>query len=109
MKIKKQVLDNHVVDYVPPEVLVQKNERLKRSSLNGKFGMAIVGAISSDPRLVSHYHIFSLWLNLQFILPNVVFKYTKQYLELFANSGVPPKRKLTKFMISENAVVQVDI
>lgn len=34
------------------------------------------------------------------------FKYTPSYLKLFENSGVPPKRKLTKFMITPNAAVQ---
>ncbi len=29
-----------------------------------------------------------------------------QYLDLFKNSGVPPKRKLTKFMVTPNAAVQ---
>ena len=81
-----QVLDNHVIDYVPPEALLEKSNALnnfKERSKEGQFGMALVGAISSDPRL-----------------------YTPQYLELFKNSGVPPKRKLTKFMVSPNAVVQ---
>jgi len=78
-----QVLDNHVIDYIPPEVLIEKSERLRNRTKNGNLGMALVGALSSDPRM-----------------------YTPQYLSLFKNSGVPPKRKLTKFMISENAVVQ---
>jgi large subunit ribosomal protein L3 len=76
-----QVLDNHVIDYVPPSVLVQKGptDRTK----NGQLGMAIVGSLSCDPR-----------------------NFSSEYLELFKNSGVPPKRKLTKFMVSSNAVVQ---
>ena len=28
-------------------------------------------------------------------------------MEIFKNSAVPPKRKLTKFMVTKNAVVQV--
>ncbi|CAF0762340.1 unnamed protein product [Brachionus calyciflorus] len=58
------------------------NNNTKRTK-NGMLGMAIVGAISSDPR-----------------------NYTSQYLDIFRNAGVSPKRKLTKFMISQNAVVQ---
>lgn len=53
-----QVLDNHVIDYIPPEVLVERNNiynnNLKRTK-NGNLGMAIVGAISSDPRNVINY------------------------------------------------------
>jgi len=78
-----QVLDNHVIDYVPPEILMEKSVNLKNRTKEGLLGMAVVGALSSDPRL-----------------------YTSQYLNLFKNSGVPPKRKLTKFMVSENAVVK---
>lgn len=80
-----QVLDNHVIDYVPPEVIMSKsnNSVLKSRTKEGRLGMAIVGALSSDPRL-----------------------YTSSYLKLFENSGVPPKRKLTKFMITPNAAVQ---
>jgi len=77
-----QVLDNHVVDYVPPSVLQEKSS-LKNRTKDGLLGMALVGAVSIDPRL-----------------------YTTQYVDLFQNSGVPPKRKLTKFMITENAAVQ---
>lgn len=78
-----QVLDNHVIDYVPPEALLEKSINLRKRTKEGLYGMAIVGAMSSDPRL-----------------------YTPQYLDLFKNCGVPPKRKLTKFMITENAACQ---
>lgn len=47
-----KVLDNHVIDYIPPEVLVDKSERLKSRTKNGQLGMALVGALSSDPRMV---------------------------------------------------------
>jgi hypothetical protein len=73
--------------------------------------MAIVGALSSDPRLVMiiQYSLEFNFLKVIFIKTENFFKYTPQYLGLFKNSGVPPKRKLTKFMISPNAVVQVKI
>lgn len=50
-----KVLDNHVIDYVPPEVIMSKsnNELLRKRTKESRLGMAIVGAISSDPRLVS--------------------------------------------------------
>ena len=95
-------MDNHVIDYVPPEVLVEKNSRLKTLSKVGKYGMMLVGALSSDPRLVSIST--SLFLFLIKFFKN--FKYTPQYLKLFENSGVPPKRKLTKFMVTPNAIVR---
>jgi hypothetical protein len=44
-----------VIDYVPPEVLIEKSNEMnnfKARSKEGLLGMAIVGAISSDPRLV---------------------------------------------------------
>ncbi len=47
-----KVLDNHVIDYIPPNILVQKGtvDRTK----NGLLGMAIVGALSCDPRNVKN-------------------------------------------------------
>lgn len=49
-----KVLDNHVIDYVPPEVILAKssNPQLRNRTKDGLLGMAIVGALSSDPRLV---------------------------------------------------------
>ena len=50
-----QVLDNHVIDYVPPEVLIERSNiynKNRQRTKEGKLGMAIVGAISSDPRNV---------------------------------------------------------
>jgi hypothetical protein len=46
-----QVLDNHVIDYIPPSIYIQKDK--DNRSKNGLFGMAIIGAISADPRLVN--------------------------------------------------------
>lgn len=48
-----KVLDNHVIDYIPPEILMEKSENLKKRTKDGLLGMAIVGAMSSDPRLVN--------------------------------------------------------
>ena len=50
-----QVLDNHVIDYVPPEVLIERSNiynKNKKRTKDGFLGMAIVGAVSSDPRNV---------------------------------------------------------
>lgn len=50
-----KVLDNHVIDYVPPEVLLEKSVSLKKRTKEGLYGMAVVGALSSDPRLVNNF------------------------------------------------------
>lgn len=49
-------MDNHVIDYIPPEVLIEKSERLRNRTKNGNLGMALVGALSSDPRMVCFKH-----------------------------------------------------
>jgi hypothetical protein len=49
-----KVLDNHVIDYIPPVILMEKSENLKKRTKDGQLGMTIVGALSSDPRLVSN-------------------------------------------------------
>lgn len=77
-----QVLDNHVIDYLPPDKFAQ-TLRVKDDWVRNKYGAVIVGALSCDPSM-----------------------FTKQYNELFAESGVPPKRKLTRFLVTPEAAVQ---
>ena len=57
--MSQKVLDNHVIDYVPPEVILAKssNPQLRSRTKDGLYGMAIVGALSSDPRLVSQSYM----------------------------------------------------
>ncbi len=58
------MIDNHVIDYVPPEVLLEKGNAMnnfKERSKEGLLGMAIVGAVSSDPRLVKQHFPRSLF------------------------------------------------
>jgi large subunit ribosomal protein L3 len=50
-----QILDNHVIDYIPPEIVVTKGEKNKTYSRNGTYGMQLVGALSTDPRKVGFY------------------------------------------------------
>ncbi|KAI8746504.1 39S ribosomal protein L3, mitochondrial-like [Biomphalaria glabrata] len=76
-----QVLDNHVINYVPPEVYATYPSHLPHH--RQKFGLQIVGALSSDPRMFS-----------------------KPYNNLFIKAGVPPKRWLTRFLITPNAACQ---
>lgn len=70
-----QIVDNHVVKYTPPEewrpAHVPKHKQL------GKFGCVLVGAESTDPSLL-----------------------TKEYCGLFKDSGVMPKRILSRFVVS---------
>ncbi|PVD20374.1 hypothetical protein C0Q70_18528 [Pomacea canaliculata] len=75
-----QILDNHVIRYTPPE------EAAKTAGwhpLWRKFGSVVVGALSSDPR-----------------------QFKKSYNSLFAEAGVPPKQKLTRFLVTPNAAIQ---
>ena len=77
-----QVLDNHVIGYIPPEEFA-KSPRYKNRHWGEGYGCQIVGALSCDP------HMFN-----------------PSYLDLFKESGVPPKRKLTRFLVTPNAAVQ---
>ncbi|BFZ13453.1 hypothetical protein BsWGS_16492 [Bradybaena similaris] len=76
-----QVLDNHVINYVPPEVYATYPSH--RPHQWQRFGLQIVGALSCDPR-----------------------QFSKAYNNLFAKAGVPPKRWLTRFLITPDAAVQ---
>lgn len=100
-----------MIDYVPPEVLIERNNLYNNNTnrtKEGKLGMALVGAISSDPRNVRfNFELRNKFFNKKIIFLTKISKFSAQYLELFKNSGVPPKRKLTKFMITQNAIVQV--
>ena len=73
-----QVVDNHVVRYIPPEV-VKRNYGEKY----GDFGFLIVGAEGVDPQ-----------------------QYTKEYCGLFAESGLLPKLKISRFTVSPQAQLQ---
>lgn len=46
-----------MIDYIPPEVLMEKSQRLKSRTKDGQLGMALVGALSSDPRMVLLFKI----------------------------------------------------
>jgi len=78
-----QVLDNHVIRYVPPEVYTTYPGFKYRKLKPDKYGAVIVGALSVEP-----------------------FRFTGGYCALFNEAGVPPKRKLTSFLVTPNAAVQ---
>lgn len=76
-----QVIDNHVIRYTPPD-------KFKESAgwmpwWGDRFGAVVVGALSCEP-----------WA------------YTKAYNNLFAEAGVPPKRRLTRFLVTPDAAIQ---
>ncbi|XP_012259407.2 39S ribosomal protein L3, mitochondrial [Athalia rosae] len=81
-----QVVDNHVIKYIPPEEYNPiKHKRAVQSmvNLNKKYGCLVVGSEGCDPQ-----------------------KFTKEYCGLFNNSGVMPKRVLTRFLVTPDAALQ---
>lgn len=72
-----QVVDNHVIRYVPPEKV---KERF--GIRYGDLGFLIVGAENGDPQL-----------------------YTAEYNGIFTEAGVMPKKRLTRFTISPDAAL----
>lgn len=77
-----QVIDNHVIrSYTSEEYknVVTHQQRWRSDGL----GCMIVGADSSDPR-----------------------RFTAQYQGLFREAGVMPKAKLTRFHVTDNALLQ---
>ncbi|KAK3912169.1 39S ribosomal protein L3, mitochondrial [Frankliniella fusca] len=79
-----QIVDNHVIKYNPPDQVIPLRRRHKAipKKVLGKFGALVVGAESADPQ-----------------------EFTKEYCGLFRESGLPPKRKLARFLISPEAVL----
>lgn len=76
-----QIADNHVVKYIPQEEYNPPRKHYLGEN-NRRYGCLLVGAESGDPSL-----------------------YTKEYCGLFRNSGVPPKKRLSRFLITPDAVL----
>ncbi|XP_054283041.1 39S ribosomal protein L3, mitochondrial [Macrosteles quadrilineatus] len=76
-----QIVDNHVVKYIPPEEVKDKREIRYRES--SRYGLLMVGAESADPQ-----------------------NYTREYCGLFAKAGLMPKKQLCRFFISPEAAIQ---
>ncbi|XP_014213140.1 39S ribosomal protein L3, mitochondrial [Copidosoma floridanum] len=76
------VYDNHVIKYIPPE---EANPMITNKKNTKPFtkGSLIVGAIGADPQL-----------------------FTKQYCGMFNESGVLPKKMISRFIISPEAALQ---
>jgi len=79
-----QVIDNHVIKYVPPEEY-QWNPITSHRVRPPKniMGRVVVGAESADPQ-----------------------KFTKEYCGLFTEAGVMPKKLLARFPITPDAALQ---
>ncbi|XP_046386189.1 39S ribosomal protein L3, mitochondrial [Ischnura elegans] len=81
-----QVVDNHVVSYQPPgEFVMTDRPHRKRRPVKDtmKYGCLLVGAESTDPR-----------------------NFTKEYCGLFSESGLMPKKVITRFYVSPQAAIQ---
>ncbi|XP_055614327.1 39S ribosomal protein L3, mitochondrial [Uranotaenia lowii] len=75
-----QIIDNHVVKYIPPEEFKPAQEPRQRRNWRKPYGCLMVGAQSMDPSLL-----------------------TKEYCGLFKDSGVMPKQHLCRFIVSPEA------
>lgn len=76
------VSDNHVIKYHPPEEYAEIARPVDRKRYAG-LGCIVVGADSEDPR-----------------------KFTAEYNGLFKESGVIPKKKLTRFLVTHNSRIE---
>ncbi|CAL1273607.1 unnamed protein product [Larinioides sclopetarius] len=79
-----QVVDNHVIRYNPPEIFSQSKYKDSLAPSDTRtYGSLVVGAESADPQL-----------------------FTAAYNGLFAEAGVMPKKKLTRFRITPDAKIE---
>ncbi|GFG41093.1 hypothetical protein Cfor_00554 [Coptotermes formosanus] len=78
-----QVLDNHVIRYIPPEEFHPPRTSVRNPKSKQQLGCLLVGAESADPQT-----------------------FTKEYCGLFKDSGVMPTKILGRFLISPEAAVQ---
>ncbi|XKL67562.1 hypothetical protein PGB90_003053 [Kerria lacca] len=78
-----QIVDNHVIKYIPPEEFDPIRKPYNNIGSKKKLGCLLVGAESTDPQ-----------------------KFTKEYCGLFFKQGLMPKNKLGRFLISPEAVIQ---
>lgn len=76
------VSDNHVIKYHPPEEYAKIGRPVDRKRYKG-LGCIVVGSDSKDPRA-----------------------FTAEYNGLFNESGVMPKKKLSRFFITHNAKIE---
>lgn len=75
-----KIVDNHVIKYTPPEQYVPAMKPAVKPVT--KYGCLMIGAESTDPSLL-----------------------TKDYCGIFKDSGVMPKKLLSRFHISPAAYI----
>lgn len=75
-----QVLDNHVIKYFPPEEYDPPRKRI--GVIKNKRGCLLIGAEGTDPSLL-----------------------TKEYCGIFKDSGVIPKKILSRFFVSPEGIM----
>lgn len=76
-----QVVDNHVIKYIPPEEFKPMKTKLKWIEKR-RLGCLLVGSETVDPSTV-----------------------TKEYCGIFNSAGMLPKRHLCRFMVSPEAAL----
>nr|CAG4643253.1 EOG090X07HN [Ilyocryptus agilis] len=77
-----QVLDNHVIRYIPPEVYCKTRSGSKIFKNRTPLGCLVVGAEAKNPE-----------------------KFTKQYCNLFKDVGLMPKKRLARFLVTPDAAL----
>jgi large subunit ribosomal protein L3 len=75
-----QIVDNHVIKYIPPETF-NPTQRKHLTKYEGR-ACLMIGSESIDPNVL-----------------------TPNYMGLFTDSGVAPKRNLSRFIISPEAAI----
>ncbi|KAG4073133.1 hypothetical protein HA402_002522 [Bradysia odoriphaga] len=75
-----QIVDNHVIKYTPPELIGPVQQRPVKPKI--KYGCLLIGAESTDPSYL-----------------------TKDYCNIFKDSGVMPKKLLSRFHICPEAYI----
>nr|CAG4647957.1 EOG090X07HN [Moina brachiata]SVE93054.1 EOG090X07HN [Moina brachiata] len=77
-----QVLDNHVIRYIPPAEYKSTLIGQKALKTKKELGCLVVGAEATRPD-----------------------KFTRQYCSLFAESGLMPKKRLARFLVTPDAAL----
>ncbi|KAH9581474.1 54S ribosomal protein L3, variant 2 [Schistosoma haematobium] len=90
-----QIPDNHAIRYTPPSEINKyisllhprhywlNNKRPPSWITQKRWGIQLVGAVSADP-----------------------IEFTSEWCDLFKKAGIPPKRKISRFLVSPDAALK---
>ncbi|VDP61076.1 unnamed protein product [Schistosoma mattheei] len=90
-----QIPDNHAIRYTPPSEIDKyisllhprhywlNNKRPPSWITQKRWGIQLVGAVSADP-----------------------IEFTSEWCDLFKKAGIPPKRKISRFLVSPDAALK---